>query len=303
MPCGYYKSRMSQPVISVVMPAYNHERFVGAAVKSVLGQTFHDLELIVIDDGSTDGTAAVIRNFSDPRLHYHHQTNQDAFNALNRGISLARGECIAIINSDDVYHPERLSHLLDTQKSTGAEALFTNVIPINAAGNSIPVDAHYWHLWHQRNRNFYFECGDLFTAFLHGNLMATTSNLFMTAAAARTIGPFAPIRYLHDYDYIFRLLIAFPGRVHYLHDETLLEYRIHGNNTLSQGALLAREQNRDLVLKYMLLGLPESSRVRARTGAKRLAELERELESVRRQMRIPRILRPTVNAIYRMVNR
>lgn len=294
---------MSQPVISVVMPAYNHERFVGAAVKSVLDQTFRDFELIVIDDGSTDGTEAVVRGFSDPRLHYHHQINQDAYNAINHGMNRARGEFITIINSDDRYHPERLVRLVDKQKTTGAQALFTDVTPIDAAGKPIPAGAHYWHIWHQRNRRFYFECGDLFTAFLKGNFMVTTSNLFMTAVAARTVGPFAPIRYLHDYDYIFRLLLAFPGKVHYLKDDILLDYRIHGANTLSKGALTAREQNRDIVLSYLLMSLPESARARTRAGAERLAELEREIGSVRRQMRIPGFLRPAVNAVYRMVTR
>ena len=73
--------------VSVVMPAYNHERFVGAAVDSVLGQTYDDLELIVIDDGSTDRTGEIVQAYADPRIRYFHQENQDAFNALNRGMS------------------------------------------------------------------------------------------------------------------------------------------------------------------------------------------------------------------------
>lgn len=285
------------------MPAFNHERFIGAAIRSVLDQTFSDFELIVIDDGSTDGTAAVVRGFSDPRLHYRHQPNQDAYNAINHGLRLARGDFHAILNSDDLYHPERLARLLAAGDASGAQALFTDVVPIDAAGNPIPAGGHYWHLWHQRNRAFYRECGDLFTAFLKGNFMVTTSNLFMTAAAAKAVGDFAPLRYLHDYDYIFRLLLAFPGRVRYLQDEQLLFYRIHGANTLSQGARVAREQNRDLVRKYMLTGLPEDARARAAAGAERLVELDRELESLRRQMRIPRPLRPLVNAAYRMLQK
>lgn len=292
---------MTNPVISVVMPAYNHARFVGAAITSVYTQTFRDLELIVIDDGSTDGTAAVVKQFQDPRLTYHYQSNQDAYNAISNGIDLARGQFIAILNSDDIYAPTRLKVLLDSQRQTQAACLFTDVVPIDVEGRLITGEGHYWHRWHQTNRQLYFQCGDLFIAFLKGNMMVTTSNLFLTSKAAHTVGRFAPLRYLHDYDYIFRVLLAFPNRVVYLHDKPLLNYRIHGGNTLSQGALIAREQNRDLVRKYMLASLPENVRARVAAGSDRLCALEREMESVRRQMRIPLPLRPAANRLYRLL--
>lgn len=291
----------NNPVISVIMPAYNHERFVGAAIASVLTQTFSDLELIVIDDGSTDGTAAAIKKFQDPRLAYHYQSNQDAYNALNNGMDLARGQFIAILNSDDIYAPNRLEVLRDHQLRTQAACLFTDVVPINAEGRRITAAGHYWHLWHQNNRRFYSECGDLFIAFLKGNLMVTTSNLFLTSKAAQAVGHFAPLRYLHDYDFIFRVLLAFPNQVAYLRDLPLLSYRIHGSNTLSQGALVAREQNHELVRKYMLASLPEPLRARVAAGSERLCELERELVSVRRQMHIPPSLRPAANKLYRLL--
>jgi len=290
---------MSSPTISVIIPAYNHERFVGAAVSSVLAQSEGDLELIVIDDGSTDGTGAVVRAIRDPRLSYHHQANQDAFNALNRGLAMARGRYVAILNSDDVYEPARLKILMQRQRDTGAACLFTDVIPIDAGGRALPASGHYWQAWHQANRRFYFECGDLYAAFLKGNLLVTTSNLFLTAEAARAVGPFAALRYLHDYEYIFRVLLAYPGRVLYLHDAPLLQYRLHGCNTLHQGAREAREQNRALVRTYLLAGLPPESRPRAEAGAQRLVELEAELAAVRRQQRIPRLLRPALDALYR----
>ena len=102
---------MTLPLISVVIPAYNHERYIGAAIESVLEQSCPDLELIVVDDGSTDRTGEVIQGYTDSRLHYYHQENQDAYTTINRGISLARGRYIAILNSDDIYTPERLETL------------------------------------------------------------------------------------------------------------------------------------------------------------------------------------------------
>ena len=273
------------PQVSVIIPAYNHERFVGAAVESVLKQTLADLELIVIDDGSTDRTGDVVQSFKDPRLKYVRQQNQDAYNAINNGLHRASGEFVSILNSDDVYATNRLERLVAASKASGAQCLFTDVVPIDEAGKEIPYPTVYWHLWHEKNRKFYFERGDLYTAFLNGNFMVTTSNLFLTAQAVKAVGDFAPLRYLHDYDYIFRVMLAFPGKVQYLHDDKLVYYRIHGDNTLKQGQITAREQDLQVIRKYMLAGLPENVKSRAAAGADRLAALERELAQVRMQMR------------------
>jgi len=113
---------MSAPLVSVIIPAYNHERFVGAAVESVLGQSCADLELIVIDDGSRDRTGEVVQSYTDPRLSYYHQENQDAYNTINRGLGLARGEYTAILNSDDVYALNRLQRLVECRDETGPNA-------------------------------------------------------------------------------------------------------------------------------------------------------------------------------------
>lgn len=268
---------MDTPLVSVVMPAYNHERFVGTAMESVLAQTAGDLELIVIDDGSTDGTWDVIQGIRDPRLIRHRQENQDAFNTLNRGLRLARGQFVAILNSDDVFAPRRLERLLDEQRSSGASCLFTDVQPIDAGGREIGDPSHPWNCWHARNRRYYLQCGNLYQAFLKGNFMVTTSNLFLTAEAAGRVGDFCGMRFLHDYDYIFRVLLACPGRVRYLDAEKLLSYRLHGGNTLGQGAILAREQDQQVIRKYMLAALPPESRPLAQAGAERLIELEQEL--------------------------
>lgn len=275
---------MNEPKISIVIPAYNHERFIAEAIQSVLTQTLSDLELIVIDDGSTDRTGERAQSFRDQRLCYFRQENQDAYNAINNGLRRCRGDYLAILNSDDLYAPNRLERLLATAKETGAQFLFTQVEPIDEFSRPIPAGTHYWHLWHERNRKFYEECGDLYAAFLRGNLMVTTSNVFMTRRACETIGEFAPLRYLHDYDYVFRALLAFPRETYYLKDEALLKYRIHGSNTLKQGAIAAREEDLKLITKYMLAGIAEPCRLRAATGAERLRQLERELADVRKRL-------------------
>ena len=290
---------MTEPLISVVIPAYNHERFVGAAVASVLGQSCTDLELIVVDDGSTDGTGEVVRDFSDRRLRYFHQENQDAFNTINRGIGLARGRYIAILNSDDVYTLDRLEKLYDICRQADAACAFSDVIPIDAAGVVFADPTFGWNCWHRKNRDFYFACGDLYTAFLKGNFMVTTSNLFMTADAARRVGPFCSLRYLHDYDFMFRMLGTFPDGVRYAADEKLLYYRIHGGNTLGEAAITGRQQDQQLIRKYMLAAVPERSRGYVEAGCDRLVELERELGEVRalRAPPLPQGVRPAARQL------
>lgn len=267
--------------VSVVIPAYNHEQFIAPAIDSVLNQSLQDFELIIVDDGSTDNTAAVIKEYSDPRIHYYFQENQDAFNTINRGIGLAKSEYIAILNSDDIYATDRLQRLVDTQEETGAQCLFTDVIPISDAGVEFTDPDFGWNVWHKKNRDFCELAGDLYTAFLKGNFMVTTSNLFMTREAVAKVGKFCSLRYLHDYDFMFRMLQEFPEKVHYLRDEKLLYYRIHDGNTLGEAAIIGREQDQDLICKYMLAKVPENSKKYVEAGSDRLVELQQELCDVR----------------------
>ena len=272
------------PLVSVIIPAYNHEKFIGAAVDSVLNQTIDDLELIVIDDGSIDQTGKIVQDYTDTRLSYYYQENQDAYNTINRGLGLAKGKYIAILNSDDLFTLNRLQCLLECQEETGAECIITDVIPISDSGEEFTDSEFGWNIWHQKNRKFYFECGDIYTAFLKGNFMVTTSNLFMTAEAMQKTGDFCSLRYLHDYDYIFRLMLSCPGKVHYLAAEKLLYYRIHAGNTLGEAAIIGREQDQELIKKYMLKSIPEEYISLVTAGTDRLVELERELNEVKATM-------------------
>lgn len=275
---------MAVPLISVVIPAYNHEQFVGDAVESVLNQSCSDLELIVVNDGSTDGTEAVITGFKDTRIRYFYQDNQDAYNTINRGISLAKGRYIAILNSDDMYTADRLETLVGYCQENGKVCVFTDVVPVNDKNQEFTEASFGWNVWHQDNRDFFFSCEDMYTAFLHGNFMVTTSNLFMTAEAANAVGPFSSLRYLHDYDFIFRMVSKFSDHVSYLHDKKLLYYRIHGGNTLGEAAIIGREQDQELIRRYMLATVPEAYHERIAAGSQRLVTLERELGEVRQQL-------------------
>ena len=102
-------SGAGQPLVSVVLPVHDGERYLAAAIDSVLGQTHRNLELIVLDDGSTDGTAAVAASFTDPRVVLvRNERNLGLVPTLNKGLELARGELVARMDADDIAEPTRI---------------------------------------------------------------------------------------------------------------------------------------------------------------------------------------------------
>ena len=95
----------------MIMPAYNAEKSIGRAIASVLGQSRADWELLVIDDGSADGTARVVRDFADPRVRCLHQENGGVSAARNRGIREAQGDYICFLDADDGWRAGHLAEL------------------------------------------------------------------------------------------------------------------------------------------------------------------------------------------------
>lgn len=102
---------MTNPLVSCIIPVFNGERFLAEAIESILGQTYENLEVIVVDDGSTDSTADVVAGFGDA-VTYVRQENAGPSSARNRGIQEAHGEFIAFLDADDVWHEEKLEKQL-----------------------------------------------------------------------------------------------------------------------------------------------------------------------------------------------
>lgn len=215
------------------MPAYNHQEYVGEAIESVLNQSFRDFEFVIVNDGSTDRTEEVIWKYSDPRIIYRLQQNSDAFNAINSGIALAGGEYLAIINSDDVYHPERLDKLLTVMKQKEAVLGFTGLELIDSGSKKVRHPEHPLIKLLAGLTEVFKQSGSLKQALLTGNMAITTTNIIFSRRLVDTIGTFRPYRYAHDYDFILRTLAAFPDRIVYI-PEPLLSYRVHNRNTITE---------------------------------------------------------------------
>jgi glycosyltransferase involved in cell wall biosynthesis len=128
-----------EPLISVVIPAYNAERYIRQAIESVLAQTYSRLEVLVVDDGSTDGTADLVRAFA-PTVRYIRRENGRQAAARNTGIRAATGEIVAFLDADDVWRPEKIEKqlaLLRQQPELGL--VYCSMIEIDPEGRELAV--------------------------------------------------------------------------------------------------------------------------------------------------------------------
>ena len=129
--------REAKVTVSVVMPVYNDERYLEAAVRSVMAQTFGDWELIIVDDGSTDGTPTIAARLAaeDPRIRLvKNIENRGVAASRNRGLALCRGEYVALLDGDDLWRPDKLQRQLALAGKTGADIVYCSYGMIDDRG-------------------------------------------------------------------------------------------------------------------------------------------------------------------------
>lgn len=133
-----------EPLVSVVMPCYNYASFVGDAVDSVLSQTYQNIELIIINDGSTDDTKEILEAISDNRVMVLHIENSGVSTARNKGIELARGQFIAFIDADDLWSPDKIQQQVQAfKKHPDCSYCFTNFSRFDAKNNQYGAFTDY----------------------------------------------------------------------------------------------------------------------------------------------------------------
>ncbi|MBQ8029479.1 MAG: glycosyltransferase [Clostridia bacterium] len=128
-----------EPVVSVIVPVHNGERYIEESIRSVLSQTYENLELIVIDDGSEDSTAEIVEKLSlnDSRLRFEKNPEKSGVaKTRNRGIELSRGEFVAFLDADDIWSPEKLEKQLQIVEKEGADLVYTSYEIVNSEGQA-----------------------------------------------------------------------------------------------------------------------------------------------------------------------
>lgn len=222
-------SRGSAQDVSVLIPLYNHERYIGAALASVLAQSAPPAEIICIDDGSRDGSARVAEKVAagSDRIRFWSRPNRGAAATLNEAAGAATGSILAILNSDDVYLPQRLARALAVLHSEPrVAAVASDLICIDEDGNEVQ------DRWQAQATDFYRSNGALGPSLLNGNFLRTTSNLVVRRSAFEEIGGFDDLRYTHDLHFFLRLIST--GRRMTILKDKLLGYRLHRSNTISE---------------------------------------------------------------------
>jgi glycosyltransferase involved in cell wall biosynthesis len=219
------------PLISVVIPAYNSARWIVQTVESVLAQTYRPVEVIVVNDGSTDDTAEVLAPWMD-RIRYVRQANGGVACARNRGIQEARGGLIAFLDGDDFWLPHKLAKQWDCLRADPEAGLVhTDTFELyEPSGRTAHVP---------RDRARF--SGSCYTEFFRANRVHTSTVLVTSAALERAGGFDEKIRFASTEDLDLWIRIARHFRLAYV-DEPLIYYRLHGGNaSLNQCRMIENE--------------------------------------------------------------
>lgn len=139
VPAAVETSTDAPPTVSVLMPVYNGERYLREAIDSILAQSFSDFEFVIVDDGSTDGTGAILDGIDDPRLRViANERNMGVTKTLNVGLEAVRGRYIARIDADDIAHPERLAEQVAFMEANpGVVLLGSGHVSVDDDGNEV----------------------------------------------------------------------------------------------------------------------------------------------------------------------
>lgn len=244
--------RIKEKLLSVVIPSYNCAQFLGEAIHSVFEQSYRPIELIVVDDGSTDSSRTVIRDVCR-RADVHNfilieQHNEGAHAAIMKGLEAASGEYLSILNSDDFYHSDRFALLLPHLDSRSGLA-FSSIQFVDTHGRALSSSGA-WPSWYEKSFKETDHCPTVGYALLLHNISVTSSNFLFTRELYEKLGGFSEHRFVHDWDFLIR-------SVYYTEPifvrQRLINYRIHGSNTTESVRELLFEEASHALRRYIAL--------------------------------------------------
>lgn len=229
------------PKVSAIIPAYNCEKFIGLTIDSVLSQTYSDLELIVVDDGSTDNTASVINSINDKRIRYHYQPNSGLpAKGRNAGAKFSKGEYLAFLDHDDIWMPEKIEKQLAILKLDPKIALISTngFLILENTKTEIPLIEDV--------KTGYFNDGNFFP----NNNVILSSALINRSVYCEFGGfrEFLDLKAVEDYDLWLRIYPNYP--CYYL-DDCLMYYRA-SVSSMSGGRLEIFERQLQHYNRYFL---------------------------------------------------
>ncbi len=235
---------MSRPLVSIIMPTFNHASFIGDAIDSVLNQTYNHFELIIIDNYSTDSTEKIIRSFSDQRIKYYRFSNNGIIAASrNCGIKNARGEFIAFLDSDDLWYENKLARQVEAMAREPDAALCFCPFKMDSDDQEYNNEIRT-----ARDQNF---SGHIYDRFLNCNFMAASSVL-IRAVVLKLTGDFDVASNLvgaEDFDLWLR--ISRDNKICYV-PEVQGTYRLHAANY--GGSVDRIEKPINVINKHFSLG-------------------------------------------------
>ena len=244
-----------QPLVSVIMPAYNTEKYIAESIQSVLDQSYTNWELLVVDDGSTDQTAEIVRAFAakDGRVKYLFQQNGGQSKARNTGIQNAGGSLLAFLDSDDVWLPEKLQLQMRTMVATKVDVVYSNGFVIYEPGaasgpSDFPIIAGS------------VEGPKMFDLLLLLNFIPVQSVVLRREVFDKA-GPFDESLLCEDYD--LWLKIAASGASFYGMSEKLIKYRRHPTATTHENSKLLQPMLR-VVSRHIETSALDDRKKRAR---------------------------------------
>jgi glycosyltransferase involved in cell wall biosynthesis len=204
---------VTEPVVSVVVPTYNYGRFLPEAIDSIRSQTYPHWEIIVVDDGSTDGTREFLPRQGE-RLRWVSQPNRGVSTARNRGIEESHSSLVAFLDADDLWHPAKLERQVMRLRDSPAGLVYCGVEYVDSTGRSLGV-----HLPHQR--------GDVLAelTLLKRGILTAPSTLLVRRECLEKSGLFDPrLSTSADWDLVRRIASCYAVE---LVREPLVQYRLH----------------------------------------------------------------------------